>query len=63
MRAASIALATEMAAHEAAERRAREGELARLAEARRDAGETGRIADDLLRSTRIGRAVDRIRGR
>ena len=55
-------LALEMAAHEEAERRALEGELAALERAWRDAEEVAAIADDLLVPAGVRGALARLRG-
>jgi hypothetical protein len=56
-------LALEMAAHEEAERRALEGELAELEQAWRQAEELAAIADDLLVPWGVQRALARLKGR
>ena len=54
-------LALEMAAHEEAERRALEGELAELERAWRDAEEIAAIADDLFLPGSVSAAFDRLK--
>jgi len=56
-------LALEMALHEAAERRALEGELAHLERAWREAEEIAAIADDMFVPNAVTRAIERMRGR
>ena len=58
---AEIRLALEMAANEAAERAALEGELALLEAAWREAEEIAAIADDLLLPDRVRAAMERLR--
>jgi hypothetical protein len=55
-------LALEMAAHEEAERRALEGELAVLAEAWREAEEIAAIADDMFLPEGTAERLERLRG-
>jgi hypothetical protein len=59
----TIRLALEMAAHEEAERRALEGELARLEEAWRDAEEIAAISDSLLLPDSVTRGLRGLAGR
>ena len=58
-----VKLALEMAAHEAQERRALEGELAALEARWREAEEVAAIADDMLLPASLGRMIARIRER
>ena len=58
-----VRLALEMAAHEEAERRALEGELAQLEQAWRDAEEIAAIADDLLLPGGVRARLARLVGR
>ena len=60
---APVRLALEMAAHEASERRALEGELAELERAWRDAEEVAAIADNLLLPAPVQQAWERLRQR
>jgi len=57
-----VRLALEMAAHEEAERRALEGELALLEEAWRDAEEIAGIADGMLVPDAVTRSMTRLKG-
>lgn len=59
----STRIALEMAAHEEAERRALEGELAELERAWRDAEEIAHIADNLFLPRPVERMLDVLRGR
>ena len=56
-----VRLALEMAAHEDAERRALEGELAELEQAWRDADEIAGIADEMLLSPEVERRLKEMR--
>ena len=56
-------LALEMALHEAAERRAFEGELAELERAWREAEEIAAIADDMFIPTSVTTTLDKLRHR
>jgi hypothetical protein len=57
-----VRLALEMAAHEDAERRALEGELAELEQAWRDAEEIAGIADEMLLSPEVEGRLAQLRG-
>jgi hypothetical protein len=57
-----VRLALEMAAHEEAERRALEGELALLEEAWREAEEIAAIADDMFLPGEVPERLERLRG-
>jgi hypothetical protein len=58
-----VRLALEMAAHEEAERRALEGELALLEEAWREAEEIAAIADDMFLPGEVPKQLERLRGK
>jgi hypothetical protein len=58
-----VRLALEMAAHEEAERRALEGELALLEEAWRDAEEIAAIADNMFLPGEVPERLERLRGK